>query len=75
MLSVYYTEGQIVKQDLNKAIEWLEKAAEQGQADAQYKLGLVYDLGGVVKQDREMAQELFRKACENGAEEACKEKK
>ena len=36
--------------ELKKAFEWYEKAAEQGHADAQYYLGLMYEIGRGVDQ-------------------------
>ncbi len=43
------------------------EAAEQGDADAQYKLGLMYAvLGEGVPQDRQEAAKWFRKAAEQG---------
>jgi TPR repeat protein len=38
---MYYL-GQGVKVDYNKAAQWYEKAAEQGNADAQFYLGGMY---------------------------------
>jgi TPR repeat protein len=44
-LKYAYAEG--VKWDLNKGIEWLRKAAQDGSADAECALGMVYD-GGMI---------------------------
>ncbi len=42
-----YEKGQGVEQDYTKAVSWYRKAAEQGYAEAQFNLGLIYDaLGG-----------------------------
>ena len=41
-LGVMYDEGQGVRQDYYKAVEWYTKAAKQGYADAQFNLALMY---------------------------------
>jgi TPR repeat protein len=49
----------------------LEKAAEQGFAEAQYELGGMYYIGeGGVPEDDEEALKWFRKAAEQGHAEA-----
>ncbi|MDO5296135.1 MAG: tetratricopeptide repeat protein, partial [bacterium] len=55
-----------VVQDHTKAIEWLRKAAEQGNARAQNTLGLTYNNGQGVEQDYNKAVEWYRKAAEQG---------
>ena len=52
--------------DLILAMEWFRKAAEQGEARAQMKLGLMYQTGGGVAQDDKEAVKWYRKAAENG---------
>jgi TPR repeat protein len=47
-------------------LEWLQKAAEEGIAAAQYDLGGCYMVGTVVKADYEKAEEWFRKAAAQG---------
>jgi len=49
-----------------QAATWLRKAAEQGNADAQYGLGVAYDKGHGVAQDSRQAANWFRKAAEQG---------
>ena len=44
----------------------VKKAAEQGHADAQYNLGLMYDYGGGVPEDDAEAVRWYRKAAEQG---------
>ena len=47
-----YAGGRGVPQDDTEAVKWLRKAAEQGDADAQFGLGLMYAGGrGVPKDD------------------------
>ena len=50
-----------------KAIEWFEKAAEQGYADAQYNLGNIYENGsGGVDQSDSMAMRWYATAAAQG---------
>ena len=46
-----FLEGLGVPQDYTEAVNWFRKAAEQGYAQAQYKLGVMYDEGLGVTQD------------------------
>ena len=57
----YYQQGNHAK-----AFEWFTKAAGQGHADAQYKLGVMYGLGKGVLQDYQKAVEWFTKAANQG---------
>ena len=41
-LALLYLEGTVVEKSREKALQWLEKAAENGHAEAQYILGLAY---------------------------------
>ena len=66
-----YANGQGVKQDYFKAVEWYQKAAEQGYAEAQFTLGLMYFAGLVVKQDYSKAKEYFGLACDNKYQDGC----
>ena len=50
-----------VSQDYEQAAEWFTKAAEQGYAEAQYNLGVMYDFGQGVPQDYNEAGELISK--------------
>lgn len=47
---------------------WLEKAAAQGEAEAQFLLGHMYWHGNGVKQDRSQALRLFKEAAAKGDE-------
>ncbi|MGL5335268.1 MAG: tetratricopeptide repeat protein, partial [Enterovibrio sp.] len=44
-MGVIYYKGEGVEQDYKKSIEWLQKAADQGFAVAQYNLGIIYYKG------------------------------
>ncbi|MDD6180996.1 MAG: hypothetical protein PUB01_02840 [Desulfovibrionaceae bacterium] len=54
-------------------MEWYRKAAEQGDAQAQCNLGVMYDKGDGVRQDKSAAKEWFGKACDKDFEPGCKE--
>ena len=58
-----YYNGQGVKQDYSKAVEWYTKAAEW-DANAQINLGTCYYNGQGVKQDYSKAVEWYTKAAE-----------
>ena len=66
-----YSNGEGVKQDDVEAVKWYLKAAEQGNANAQFNLGISYYKGEGVKRNPSKAKEWFRKACENGYQKAC----
>ncbi len=71
-LAVLYDEGEGVAKDtvvatdwFNKARPWLQTAAEQGNAQAQFNLGRMYYYGkGGLAQDAAMAVSWYRKAAE-----------
>ena len=44
--------GDGVSQDYEEAVPWFRKTAEQGNAKAQYNLGIMYVNGEGVPQDR-----------------------
>ncbi|MGZ8907775.1 MAG: hypothetical protein ACXW1U_18885 [Methylobacter sp.] len=61
-----YFDGCGVEEDYEQAVFWYRKAAEQGNTNAQYKLGNAYFHGwhGWVEQNDELAAFWFRKAAE-----------
>ena len=59
-----YATGKGVPQDAAKAFEWYQKAAAQGNADAQTRLGDMYALGAGVPKNYAKAAECYRKAAE-----------
>ncbi|GHT71254.1 hypothetical protein AGMMS49950_07570 [Endomicrobiia bacterium] len=61
-----YRDGEGVKQNYKEAINWYKKSAEQGNADAQYNLGVMYHEGKGAKQDYKEAISWFKKAAEQG---------
>ena len=66
-----YDEGRGVRQDYAKAVQWYRKAAGQGNAVAQYNLGLMYEEGQGVSKNRKVAKEWYKKACANGEQQSC----
>lgn len=58
--------GNVVEQDKQKAAEFYERAAEQGNDKAQFNLALLYAKGEGVPQDKAKAAELYEKAAEQG---------
>ena len=61
-----------IPQDYKQAVKWYTKAAEQGDADAQYNLGLMYANGQGVPQDNVYAHMWFNLGAANGNEPASK---
>ena len=51
-----------------EAAKWYRAAAEQGLAEAQYCLGLLYEYGMGVEQSSAEAAKWYRKAAEQGLE-------
>ena len=51
-------------------MEWYRKAAEQGNATAQKKIGYLYECGHGVEQDYQEAMEWYQKACKQGDKSA-----
>ena len=56
----------IEKNDFLLAVEYYRKAAEQGSAEAQNKLGICYNIGLGVAKDSNEALKWYRKAAEQG---------
>ena len=65
----YYGENGKQK-DYVKAVEWFRKAAEQGDADAQCKLGYCYFYGDGVAKNYTEASKWYHKAAEQGDADA-----
>ena len=59
-------DGKEVPQDFKQAVYWYTKAAEQGFANAQYRLGYMYDYGDEIPQDYKQAFFWYTKAAEQG---------
>ena len=61
----YYDNG-----NYTEAVKWFRKAAERGDADAQFMLGTFYENGEGVSQDYQEAVKWYRKAAEQGNADA-----
>ena len=61
-----YADGKGVPKSDTEAVAWFRKAAEQGLAQAQNKLGYLYLDGKGVPKDEKKAVEWIRKAAEQG---------
>ena len=61
-----YDNGEGVLKDEAEAVKWFRLAAEQGDAKAQFNLGLMYDNGEGVLKDEAEAVRWFRLAAEQG---------
>ena len=66
LLAYCYIEGRGVPKYEKEAVKWYRKAAEQGDAEAQYMLGCCYDGGIGVSQSKTEAIKWWRKAAEQG---------
>ena len=66
-LGFFYDRGVGVAEDAAKAVEWYERAAEQGYPRAQCNLGYCYESGKGVKEDKTRAVKLYRQAAEQGS--------
>ena len=65
-----YANGLGVPQDDKTALKWYTLAAEQGDADAQFNLGLMYYNGQGVPQDYVRAHMWFNLSASTGDEDA-----
>ncbi|MEO5334186.1 MAG: sel1 repeat family protein [Magnetococcus sp. YQC-5] len=61
---MYHGKG--ITQDYNKAMHWFLKSSEQGNADAQNKIGGMYDQGQGVQQNYKEALYWYQKAAKQG---------
>ncbi len=69
-LSQIYLLGIGVDQDLRKAFNWMEKAADQRNIEAEFWLGFYYFHGFGTDQDKALAVEWMRRAARRGYPEA-----
>ena len=65
-----YATGDGVQQDSTQALYWWTKAADQGHAEAQNKLGNAYYRGTGVDQDYTQSAHWWKKAAEQGLTDA-----
>lgn len=70
-IGLCYAKGFGVKKDMDKAFEWYNKAAEQGNAKAMLDLAVsCYMEGKGVKKDEKKAYDLIEKAADKGEPDA-----
>ena len=65
-----YDNGEGVAKNAYEAVKWYRKSAEQGNASAQYNLGLCYEFGSGVGKDTSEAVMWYRKAAAQNYERA-----
>jgi localization factor PodJL len=65
-IGVRFAEGRGVPANMELAVQWLERAANQGLAPAHYRLGSLYEKGQGVKKDLEKARALYLAAADKG---------
>jgi TPR repeat protein len=65
-----YAAGQGVEKDKAKAVFFMQKAADQGDSDAEYFLGQMYERGEGVEQDLTQARQWYQRAANQGHEAA-----
>jgi localization factor PodJL len=65
-LAVRYAEGDAGPRNYELAVQWYEKAAQQGLAVAEYRLGSLYEKGVGVGRDMQRAKDLYQRAAEKG---------
>jgi len=61
-----YEGGQGVAKDYSEALKWYQKAADQGDANAQTNLGLMYEYGCGVDKSESKAKKWYQKAANQG---------
>ena len=66
MLGMFYANGDVVKEDAEKAVEYWRLAADQGHAKAQFNLGTCYLDGTGVEKDEREAVKWYRLAADQG---------
>lgn len=69
-LGARYASGKGVDKNLENAVAWFSKAAEQGIAQAQYNIGLSYAKGLGVEQDLTVSQFWLKRASAQGVDAA-----
>lgn len=69
----YLGGDRLYRQDNEKAVEWLRKAADLGQPEAMYKLGVRYHYGLDMDADSGAAREWLQKSLDAGWKDAAGE--
>lgn len=66
----FYLEGLGVEKDVEKAFAWTEKAAQDGDWDAQFNLAWFYEEGTGTARDMAKARYWYEQAAKQGHDEA-----
>ncbi|NQU53236.1 MAG: sel1 repeat family protein [Bacteroidetes bacterium] len=61
------------EQELKQAYFWLKTSAEQGNAEAQYRLAVLFQRGKGVTKDKDQALYWYKKSAENGSSDGQRE--
>ncbi len=61
-----YYNGHGVSKDESEAVKWIRRAADQGDAEAQFELGGMYSIGAGVPQDYAETARWYGRAAEQG---------
>ena len=64
-LGANFRDGGLFKRDIDKAFKLLNAAAEKGQSNAQWFMGVMYENGESVPADLEKAKALYTKASQS----------
>lgn len=70
MLGLCLESGQGIEQDIQKATDWIARAASAGYAPAQYKLGIAHAFGVGLNQNFNEAKTWFQRAAEQDLADA-----
>ena len=70
LLGLFYYRGRGVPVDLNEAVKWFRRAADQRDATAQFYLGVMYSEGQGVPQNYAEAAKWYRLAADRGDAQA-----
>ena len=68
--STFVDDDKQVAKDGKEAVVWFRRAADQGHAQAQFNLGLMYDEGEGVAKDGQEAVVWYRRAADQGLAQA-----
>jgi TPR repeat protein len=68
-----YYNGKGIEKDYKKAFNYYTLAANKGNKEAQYNLGIMYLKGEGINKDEIKAKEWFKKSCFNEKQKGCDE--
>ena len=67
----FYSEGECLNRNMSKAVDWWEKAAAKGNAQAEFNLYVSYNYGTGVSVNQYTASVYLRQSCLHGYAKAC----